>query len=137
MKVRWLAGKKQGQCEHVPRNDNTLAGLIAAGICEEVSENGPVADPGIPLHGTQHVVPPVAVTVEWGVRPLPYSQDGKPTVVKHYMSEFTWYAAPPKDCPKEVADRFADALKKWERSKKATADARQQVEDAMARQRNL
>jgi hypothetical protein len=137
MRIRFLNGPKKGTTQNVPRDASTQL-LIDAGLVEAVPTAGPDAgDPGVPLNGTQHVLPPCVTTVTWGIKPLPYSQDGKPTIVKQFYSEFTWYAAPPKECPKEIADRFAAAMKTWERTNSASADARALMEESMARQRNL
>jgi len=129
MKIRWLAGKNAGNVAHVPRNDNTIAALLSAGIAEEVPENATNEIPGLaPAAGSHHVQPPYTQTVVWGVRPLPYGSDGKPCVVRHHYSEFTWYDGPPKEAPKEIVDRFKQELQNWQAKAKANEAARAQAE---------
>lgn len=133
MKIRWLAGKNEGNVVHVPQNDNTITALLAAGIAEEVPENAERKIPGLPaVSGSHHVQPPFAQTVVWGVRPHPYSFDGKPCVVRHHYSEFTWYDGPPKEAPKEIVERFAQELKNWQAKLQATEAERARAERSRA-----
>src|SRR5882672_3007448 len=66
MLVRFLSGPKVNQTQHVPRDASSQL-LLDAGLIEEVRNAGPSADiTGVPLHGSQHVIPPMTQTIEWG-----------------------------------------------------------------------
>lgn len=124
MLIKFMQGARAGQTQHVQRSPEVQL-LLDSGLIEEVRTPGPqVEDHGIPLNGTQHIIPPCVETVMWGIKPLPYSQDGKPTIVKQFLSEFTWYAAPPKACPTAVAEQFKAALALWEKQQKANDEVR-------------
>jgi len=132
MLIKFLNGPKKDQTAHVPRDASTQL-LIDAGLVAEVREPGPTAEPGVVLHGSQHICPPFVQEITWGVRPLSNSFDARPCVLKQHLSSFTWYALPPDDCPKEIAEKFKAALKHWEGTRRANAHARQKAEDERAR----
>lgn len=131
MRVRWLAGKKAGQIENVRNNDPAVYTMIRAGMAEEVGPDATNEIPGLSASGSsQNVQPPFAATVQWGIKPLSNSFDGKPCVLRQIASEFTWFDGPPKDCPKVIADRYAVELKRWLDTKRANEDVRRQAEEA-------
>ena len=133
MKIRWLVGKHEGNVADVPQKDNTIAVLIAAGIAEEVPANAESIIPGLlAASGSHHVQPPFSPTVVWGVRPLPYGADGRPCVVRHHCSEFTWYDGPPKEAPEEIVERFMQELKGWQAKLKASEAERARAERSRA-----
>jgi|SRR6185312_652447 len=132
MKVRWLAGKKAGTISHVPLNDNAIATMLEAGMCEQVSDDAANSVPGIPdaLLGSVHTVAPFTQTVLWSVRSHPNGMlnEGAPCIVKQIASEFTWYRGPEKDTPQEIVDQFIKATENWRAKKKADLEVRLAVE---------
>jgi len=116
MLVRFLVGKRAGETQHFPRNDNTVAMMIQSGMVEEVLPGSAPRYPG--LRGdSADVQPPMVEGTKWGVKCPPFSD--VPHLVRQRCSETTYFSNPndispytkkpygwPSDCPEQARELF-------------------------------
>lgn len=128
MKVRWLAGKRAGEVEHVRNNDPAIHTMLRAGMCEEILEPGAHATPAPALAGMpdrNHTSVPFYPTPVWANAIVATTR--RPTIVKTVGCSETntyanWENQNPKavtdaalkaGCPKEIVERYLAEMKVW------------------------
>lgn len=139
MRVRFLVGKRAGEIENFPRNDNTVAMMLHAGIVEEVNEQGRPLNPSAPPspHDT-----PIAYFPEpvWAFAYIAVTK--RPAIRKTYGHSCTdtysnievedekvvANAATKAGCPEDVVQRYLAEMKLWREKAAADERVRSQVE---------